>query len=220
VGLTTLLIAISAGLGAAVLVLLGLLLTRRPVKEADAQVAELAASLSARMDEMSKELVSAIERAEEEGRRNRFLGELAGTIDLDEVLSRVLEAAGAIPGVDATLVRIGGENGKPVVATLGLSTEEAERQAVTGPPDGKPARSITIVYRYTTDELAENDNVVHTGLAVPLAGESEPIGWLAVFTRSPSKTFGSSRSSRCAPGRRSRTRAVSRRRGSSRISMR
>jgi diguanylate cyclase (GGDEF)-like protein len=177
-------------LGAAVLVLLGLLLTRRPVKEADAQVAELAASLSARMDEMSKELVAAIERAEEEGRRNRFLGELAGTIDLDEVLSRTLEASGAIAGVDAALVRIGGEDGKPIVATLGLSTEEAERQAVAGPPDGKPARSITIVYRYTTDELAENDNVVHTGLAVPLPGDSESIGWLAVFTRSPSRTFG------------------------------
>ena len=188
-GVTTLLLAISAGLGATVLALLGLLLVRRPVNEADGQVAELAASLSARLDELSKELVQAVERAEEEGRRSRFLGDLAGTIDLDEVLSRVLEAAAAIGGVDAALVRIGRENGKPLVATLGLSTEEAERQAVAGPPDGKPARSVTILYRYTRDELAANDNVVHTGLAVPLPGETEAIGWLAVFTRSPSRAF-------------------------------
>jgi diguanylate cyclase (GGDEF)-like protein len=189
-GVNTVLIILSAGLGALVLLLLGLLLFRRPVKEADTQVAELVANLSARMDEMSKELVSAIQRAEEEGRRSRFLGELAGTIDLDEVLSRTLEAAGAMPGVDAAMVNIASHEGQPLVATLGLSTEEAERQAVTGPPDGKPARSITIVYRYTTEELEGNDSVVHSGLAVPLHGDTEQLGYLLVFTRAVGKTFG------------------------------
>jgi diguanylate cyclase (GGDEF)-like protein len=188
-GLTTVLIAISAALGAAVVLLLGLLVLRRPVKEDDSQAAKLAASLGARLAEMSNELVSAIERAEEEGRRSCLLGELAGTIDLDEVLAHVLQAAGTIGGVDAALVRIGGENGKPLVATLGLSTQEAERQAVAGPPDGAPARSVTILYRYTADELVGNDDVVHTGLAVPLPGESDSIGWLAVFTRSRSRSF-------------------------------
>ena len=28
------------------------------------------------------------------------------------------------------------QGGKPLVATLGLSVEEAERHAITGPPDG------------------------------------------------------------------------------------
>jgi diguanylate cyclase (GGDEF)-like protein len=187
---TTVFIGISAGLGALVLLLLGIVLLRRPVKEADTQVAELVASLSARMDEMSKELVVAVERAEEEGRRSRFLAELAGTIDLDEVLSRTLDAAGARPGVDAAMVSISTHEGQPLVATLGLSKEEAERQAVAGPPDGEPARSITIVYRYTTEELESNENVVHSGLAVPLHGESEALGYLLVFTRSPAKPFG------------------------------
>jgi diguanylate cyclase (GGDEF)-like protein len=189
-GVTTVLIAISAGLGALVVVLLALLMLRRPVKEADTQVAELVASLSARMDEMSKELVTAIERAEEEGRRSRFLSELAGTIDLDEVLSRTLEAAGAMPGVDAAMISISNHEGQPLVATLGLSTEEAERQAVTGPPDGGHARSITLVYRYTSEELEANGSVVHSGLAVPLAGDTAPMGYLSVFTRAPDRPFG------------------------------
>ena len=34
------------------------------------------------------------------------------------------------------------------MATLGLSQEEAERQAVAGPPDGRRARAIGISYRY------------------------------------------------------------------------
>ena len=53
-----------------------------------------------------RELSEALERAQEEGRRNRFLGELGASIDLDEVLSRTLEAGGAIPGVDAAIVSI------------------------------------------------------------------------------------------------------------------
>jgi diguanylate cyclase (GGDEF)-like protein len=187
---TTLLIVICAGLAALVLALLAVLISRRRVHEGEPQVAELVASLSARMDEMSKELVSTIERAEEEGRRSRFLGELAGTIDLDEVLSRTLEAAGAIAGVDAAMVNITSHDGQPLVATLGLTTEEAERQAVTGPPNGKQARSITLVYRYTDEELDANDAVVHSGLAIPLQGDSEQLGHLIVFTRAVAKTFG------------------------------
>ena len=78
-----------------------------------------------------------------------MLGELAGSIDLDEVLNRVLEAAGAIDGVDAALITVATPpGGEPIVATLGLSAEEAERQAVLGPPDGREARAISMSYEY------------------------------------------------------------------------
>ena len=43
---------------------------------------------------MVRELSHALERAQEEHRRTRVLGELGGSIDLDEVLTRTLEAAG------------------------------------------------------------------------------------------------------------------------------
>jgi hypothetical protein len=98
---------------------------------------------------MVRELTGALEEAQVEGRRNRQLGELAGTIDLDEVLTRVLETAGAIPGADAALVTLTpSPGGQPIVATLGLSAEEAERQSVNGPPDGREARAISISYEY------------------------------------------------------------------------
>src|SRR5437879_4193110 len=62
------------------------------------------------MEAMIRELSDSLERAQEEGRRNRYLTELAGSIDLDEVLSRTLEAGGAVPGVDAALVSIANDD--------------------------------------------------------------------------------------------------------------
>jgi diguanylate cyclase (GGDEF)-like protein len=151
-------------------------------------VAEVVASLNQRMDELGRELAGALERAEEEGRRSRIFGELAGSIDLDDVLSRTLEAAGALGGADAALVMLPDtQGGKPLVATLGLSVEEAERHAITGPPDGRLARAITMSYTYPEVEqhrAAEGEaEMIHAGLAVPLPGETQTLGYLTVFTR-------------------------------------
>jgi hypothetical protein len=176
---TNVLIGISAGLGALVIFLLVLLLLRkRAESSAGERVAEVVASLNARMDELGHELASALERAEEEGRRSRILGDLVGSIDLDDVLARILEAAGKIDGVDAALVLLPDPHGgKPVVTTLGLSVEEAERHAITGPPDGRLARSITMSYTYPELEReaagdgAAGDGAIHAGLAVPLPEE-------------------------------------------------
>src|SRR5205085_116279 len=57
--------------------------------------------LDARIEAMQREISTAVERAQEESRRSRYLGEVGGSIDLDEVLRRTLDAAGAIPGADA-----------------------------------------------------------------------------------------------------------------------
>src|ERR671934_991324 len=175
--MTTALIGISVGLGALVVLLLALLVVRwRSDTKTDERVAEVVASLNDRMDELGKELAGALERAEEEGRRSRIFGELAGSIDLDEVLSRTLEAAGAFQGADAALVMLPDPlGGKPLVATLGLSVEEAERHAITGPPDGRLARSITMSYTYPELEQQaseDEEEVIHAGLAVPLPGET------------------------------------------------
>jgi diguanylate cyclase (GGDEF)-like protein len=61
---------------------------------------------------------------------------------------------------------------------------------VAAPPDGRQARSIAISYRYPVETIEEDRLLVHSGLAVPLPGESGQIGFLTVFTRSPSHAFG------------------------------
>jgi diguanylate cyclase (GGDEF)-like protein len=189
--MTNLLIGTSAGLGALGLLLMTLLLSRRRQEaSAEERVTEIVASLNARMDELGQELAVALDRAEEESRRSRIFGELAGSIDLDEVLTRTLEAAGSLRGADAALVMLPdpGE-GKPIVATIGLSIEEAERHAITGPPDGRVARSITMSYSYPTGDTESGEGVLHAGLAVPMLIEGGALGYLTIFTREQEREF-------------------------------
>src|SRR5919198_4577798 len=103
--MTTVLTGISVGLGALVVLLLAVLIARsRSQATTDRRVAAMVAGFNARVEELRRELAGAIERAEEEGRQNRIFGDLAGSIDLDEVLARTLEAADAPAGADAALV--------------------------------------------------------------------------------------------------------------------
>jgi diguanylate cyclase (GGDEF)-like protein len=184
-----LLIGISAGLGACVVLLLVLLstLVRRSGRRADERVSDVVRVLETRMDELGRELAGAVERAEEEGRRSRFLGEIAGSIDLDEVLARTLEAAtGAVPGADASVVRLENQEGGPTVAAHGLAADGAE--AIGGPPDGSRARSIEVSYRYG-DDAEDPARQIQAGLAVPLEENGGRLGYLTVYTRAGDRRF-------------------------------
>jgi diguanylate cyclase (GGDEF)-like protein len=143
--------------------------------------------LNAHMESIVRELSASLARAQEENRRTRFLGELSGSIDLDEVLARTLEAARAIDGADAALVSIQESGDRPVVATAGLSAEDAKRQVVSGPPTGHEARAVSIAYQYPPSLEAED--LVHSGLAVPVPGEAGPTGFIAIYSRSRSHRF-------------------------------
>ena len=198
--MTTALVALGSVLLTLGVVLVILLATRRgrpaAAAEGTTELALAVRDLNARIDSLASELTQALERSQEDERRNRHFGELAGSIDLDEVLTRVLEAAGATPGADAALVTVAGTGPgtKPIVATLGLSAEEAERQAQAAPPDGRQVRSVAISYDYPEVGNGEVEHLggepIRAGLAVPLPGETGTVGMLTVFTRAPSRTFG------------------------------
>jgi diguanylate cyclase (GGDEF)-like protein len=186
---TTVLVAAGAALATLLLVSIALFVRSRRSKPAGGQeLLALVSEMNTRMESMIRELSESLERAQEEGRRNRYLTELAGSIDLDEVLARTLEAGGAVPGVDAALVSIANHSDKPIVATLGLSAEEAHRQVISGPPDGHEARAISLVYQYPP-ALEASADLVHSGLAVPVPGEAASIGFLAVYSRAPNHRF-------------------------------
>src|SRR5512132_4380054 len=186
--MTIALAAIGAALATLLLTLLVLWVRQRGPKR-EAELAEALREIESRMDTMVRELTDTIERTQHEGQRTRMLGELAGSIDLDEVFNRVLEAAGAIEGVDAALIAVAAPpGGEPIVATLGLSAEEAQRQAVLGPPDGREARAISMSYEYGA--LDADDEAIRSGVAVPLPGETAQLGLLTIFTRATQPTFG------------------------------
>src|SRR3954471_2112575 len=184
---TAALVIAGAVVGAALLVALVLILVRRPSGGGQEELLTLVSEMNERMESMVQELSVSLERAQEEGRRNRYLTELAGSIDLDEVLSRTLEAAGAVPGVDAALVALETDE-KPIFATLGLSSEEAQRQVISGPPDGHEARAISLVYQYPP-ALESAPELIRSGLAVPVPGDPAAAGFLTVYSRNAEHRF-------------------------------
>jgi diguanylate cyclase (GGDEF)-like protein len=183
------LIVLVVALGGCLVLLLALLgvVGRRSGRRADERVGAVVETLEKRMDELARELAGAVERAEEEGRRSRFLGEIAGSIDMDEVLARTLEAGTRLEGVDAALIRLEGADGIPTVAAHGLAVDGAE--AIAGPPDGSRARAIQVSYSYGPDTEDPN-GLIHGGLAVPLEENGGRVGYLAVYTRDSSRRFG------------------------------
>ncbi len=175
------LFSVTAALATLVIVLLVLLVTRRSDSGAPrAQTQGNPPEPDGRVQEVVRELTSALERAQEENRRGRFLAQLAGALDLDEVLSRTLEAAELLPGVDAAMIVLPqGESG-PLVATHGMSREEAANQPVAPPLEGRQ-RAVALNYRYGD---APDGTLIRGGLMVPLTGSrQEYVGTLAVFWR-------------------------------------
>jgi two-component system, cell cycle response regulator len=179
------------GAGELLVLLFFLFLMLRQRRRADERFGAAMQELTSRIDGMVKELHAAVDRRHDDDQRARILGELAGTIDLDEVLARMLDAAGAMRGVDAALVTVAASSGeRPIVATVGLSPEEAETQAVaSAPPDGRAARSMTISYEYPPSGEASDGEVIKHGVEVPIPGETSAIGYLVVFSRSSSHSF-------------------------------
>ncbi len=73
----------------------------------------------------------------------------SGSLDLDEVLTQVLQAAVSVASADAATLSLDSAGGTPLTATLGLSTEEAERQTIAVPVsfDGQPIGVLTVFAR-------------------------------------------------------------------------
>jgi two-component system cell cycle response regulator len=185
--MTTILIACAAAVAATALVVAVFLLGRRSGGATDAKLNAVAAQIDERMQAMVRDLSEALERAQEENRRSRVLGELGGTIDLDEVLTRTLDATGALRGVDAVVVAVG-EGGDRLVAATGLGAGEPAA-TISGPPDGAVPRSISVEYEYGAGPGPES-SAIRAALAVPLASEGEQLGYLAAYSRTGRDAFG------------------------------
>jgi diguanylate cyclase (GGDEF)-like protein len=164
-----------AGVAAALILATGAWFVSRRTARADAQaeVGAVVAALTARVDALASDLQKALERAESEGRRGRFLGDLTATIDLDDLVERILQAASGFPGIDAAVVCSSGPDGSEpgrFVAGVGMSEEEAEQQSFNVLPG-----AVAVSYRYA----AETDGF-RSALALPL---NETAGFLAVYSR-------------------------------------
>jgi diguanylate cyclase (GGDEF)-like protein len=89
------------------------------------------------------------------GDRRPGAREFAGSLDLDDVVARVLESSMALEGVDAAVLSLEGDEKGRLVKAAGMSQEEAERLGELG-----------------------------SRFSLPLEGELGALGVLAVYSRS------------------------------------
>ena len=123
-----------------------------------------------------------LERAQLELRWARQLSALGETLDLDELLSRVLQGAAQLADADAAAVALWPEEGQPIVKAMNLNADEAMSLLGSWSPESR-SRALTIRYRSPGDG-AGAANAIQLGALFPLsADEGSPRGILAVFWR-------------------------------------
>jgi len=177
-------VALLAAAGGILLLVLalGLVFLRRASRESREQAAALVGEIEARIGGRMNELVDMLTKSEQETRRARLLGGLSASLELEDVLDRLLHAACELSGADAAVVSVvDAPGGGPLVRALGVDVGDAEGLEVGAPPDGRVARAISIQYRFA-EHQANGSALLHSALAIPLVYESEVLGHLAVYS--------------------------------------
>ena len=178
------LIVLTCALGVAILTAaVSAVAVWRVRNSADQRVADAVQQLAAGMQETIRDLAQAVETAQS-SRADLYVGELAASLDLDEVTQRTLEAASTIQGVEAALLDAGAPESSRVNAAVGMPVEEAAKSAVQL-PDNDNLRAVEIVYRYRIDDV-ENSSAsrVRSGVVLPMRSDGEAVGSLSAFSRS------------------------------------
>ena len=127
-----------------------------------------------------------LKRAQFELRWARQLSGLAETLDLDELLARVLQGAALLASADAAAVALWPKGEPPIVKGMNLKADEALPLLGSWPPESR-SRALTIRYR-SPGEGAGPPSAIQLGVLLPLsADQSSPTGTLAVFWRRAAK---------------------------------
>ena len=179
--MTTAAIALVAGLTAVAVAALLAATSRRTRAASESRVTYALREMGERMDDLARELTASVERLREDSRRTRAVDALGRSLDLDEVLARVTDAAAALPGAAASVLRVHPSDGEPLAASSGIDSASAAAQEITGPPDGSRVRAIALSYHYQPGE--EPEDPLRSAIAVPLEIDAQELGFLAVYAR-------------------------------------
>jgi diguanylate cyclase (GGDEF)-like protein len=158
--------------------------------QADQRVADAVQQLAAGMQETMRDMAVAVESAQAASKADLFTGELAASLDLDEVTAKTLEAASLVRGVEAALLDAAAPEGARVNATVGMPAEDLAKAAVQL-PDNDNLRAVEITYRYRIDDV-EGSSATHirSGVALPMRADGASVGTLSAFTRSAGGRLG------------------------------
>ncbi len=186
-------IAVAVAVGASLLSVGAAVIVMRRLRERrgspEERVSALVRELDLRMQRLGEDLAEELERTKEESRRSRYLGELAWTIELDQVLRRTLDAAAELEGVDAALVTALDETGAPMTKGHGLSDEEETQLQLDQQTGSERVQSRTVSYSQPQLRASSDPPPVVTSLQVPIEARGNTIGVVSVFSRDDVRPF-------------------------------
>ena len=186
-------IAAGVAVGAALVAVGGGVIALRRLRAArgtpEDRVSALVRELDQRMRQLGESLQEELERTKEESRRSRYLGELAWTIEIEEVMRRTLDAAAALEAVDAALITALDETDEPMTKGAGLSDEEVRQLELDQRTGSGRVQSLTISYAQAPPTAADDPPPVATALQVPIEARSRTIGVVSVFSRDEMRPF-------------------------------
>ena len=123
-----------------------------------------------------------LKHTRDELRRARQLVNLAETLDLDEVLTRVLQSAAVLTDADAAAVVLFEEGDRPVIKAMNLSAEEALPLLGSWRQDDRP-HAMTVRYRFPGESVTTT-STIQVGVLLPLTAQKDvTLGTLGVFWR-------------------------------------
>ena len=153
------------------------------------RVSALVKELDLRMRRLGESLSEELERTKEESRRSRHLGELAWTIEIEEVMRRTLDAAAGLEGVDAALVTALDGTDEPMTKGAGLSEDEVRQLELDQRTGSGRVQSLTIAYAPTMLAAPNGPSPVAISLQMPIEARSRTIGVVSVFSRDELRPF-------------------------------
>ena len=153
------------------------------------RVSALVKELDLRMRRLGESLSEELERTKEESRRSRHLGELAWTIEIEEVMRRTLDAAAGLEGVDAALVTALDGTDEPMTKGAGLSEDEVRQLELDQRNGSGRVQSLTIAYAPIVTTSPNGPAPVALSLQMPIEARSRTIGVVSVFSRDELRPF-------------------------------
>jgi diguanylate cyclase (GGDEF)-like protein len=150
---------------------------------ADARVANAVQRVAAGMHETMRDLAGSVEATRQAKPPEQVGGELAASLDVDEVAARTLAAVESIPGVEAAALETPATS-----ASSGMQPDEAGRARI-GLPDNDNLRAIEASYRYRLDDAEGASARLRSAVVVPLLADGATIGSLSAFTRTSTRAL-------------------------------
>jgi diguanylate cyclase (GGDEF)-like protein len=171
---------VAAAAVAAVLVVAAALMARWAGARSQRRFEAVVGQLDVHMEAISQNLQRAVERSDDA--RGRSLGDFGLTLDLADLLQRLVEEAATRTGAQAATVRVRGAGEMSAVASFGTGDGAALLEASLGPPDARPFRALTLNWTY--GQALEGDDVSYrSGLVVPIIEDGVETGALATYAR-------------------------------------